>query len=84
MRRRHTIALGNSHDLTLYYVKGTATAAGTPWTVTAYVDGNATGNSTTLNFDTSGNLITTPAPTLSVSYTASYGQWLFLPDCLDG
>lgn len=62
-------SLGNSHDLTLYYVKGTATAAGTPWTVTAYVDGNPTGNSTTLNFDTSGNLITTPAPTLSVSYT---------------
>jgi flagellar hook protein FlgE len=62
-------SLGNQHNLTLYYVKGTATTTGTPWTVTAYVDGSpaTTPNTYTMNYDTSGNLTnTTP---FSVTYS---------------
>jgi len=62
-------SLGNQHNLTLYYVKGTATTSGTPWTVTAYVDGSpaTTPNTYTMNYDTSGKLTTTTP--FSVSYT---------------
>lgn len=60
--------LGNPQSLTIYYNKGTPTAAGTDWTATPYVNGAAAGAAFTLHFDTSGALTTTPAK-LAVSYT---------------
>ncbi|WP_159875646.1 MULTISPECIES: flagellar hook protein FlgE [Aquitalea] len=69
-------SLGNQHNLTLYYVKGTATATGTPWTVTAYVDGNpASGTNTyTMNYDTSGNLTNTTPFSVTFSPTPVNGS----------
>lgn len=69
-------SLGNQHNLTMYYVKGTPTASGTPWTVTAYVDGSpASGTNTyTLNYDTSGNLTNTSPFTVSFSPTPVNGS----------
>jgi flagellar hook protein FlgE len=67
-------SLGNSHSLTLYYVKNAATTSGTTWDVTSYVDGTATGNTTKLGFTTAGALDTSGslggATTLGVSYNA--------------
>lgn len=69
-------SLGNQHNLTLYYVKGTPTATGTPWTVTAYVDGNAatTPNTYTMNYDTSGNLTNTTPFSVTFSPTPVNGS----------
>ncbi|MGA3028325.1 MAG: flagellar hook-basal body complex protein [Bryobacteraceae bacterium] len=50
-------AQGGTHTLTLNFTKGTAAGS---WTLTAQVDGQATPGSTTLQFDSSGNL-TSPA-----------------------
>jgi len=63
-------SLGNPHNLTMYYVKGAAATSGTDWTATAYVDGVATGQTTSLNFNTSGAL-TNPTPPFSIAYTPS-------------
>jgi flagellar hook protein FlgE len=63
-------SLGNPHNLTLYYTKGTPTGSGTNWDVSAYVDGVATGSTTTLNFNTSGSLTNSPS-TFGVTYTPS-------------
>ncbi|TDR79915.1 flagellar hook protein FlgE [Paludibacterium purpuratum] len=65
-------SLGNAHNLTIYYVKGTPTAAGTPWTAYTYVDGSATATpSYSIGFNTSGALdaATTAAQPLAVSFT---------------
>lgn len=69
-------SLGNQHNLTLYYVKGTATTTGTPWTVTAYVDGSpASGTNTyTMNYDTSGNLTNTTPFSVTFSPTPVNGS----------
>ncbi|NWK79135.1 flagellar hook protein FlgE [Aquitalea sp. LB_tupeE] len=69
-------SLGNQHNLTLYYVKGTATTSGTPWTVTAYVDGNpaTTPNTYTMNYDTSGNLTNTTPFSVTFSPTPVNGS----------
>jgi flagellar hook protein FlgE len=69
-------SLGNQHNLTLYYVKGTATTTGTPWTVTAYVDGNpaTTPNTYTMNYDTSGNLTNTTPFSVTFSPTPVNGS----------
>jgi len=66
-------SLGNQHNMTMYYVLDSQSATGSQWTATAYVDGVAatSPNSTTLNFNTSGQLTTSAADpgTLSVSFT---------------
>ncbi|RMC96213.1 flagellar hook protein FlgE [Aquitalea palustris] len=69
-------SLGNQHNLTLYYVKGTATTTGTPWTVTAYVDGSpASGTNTyTMNYDTKGNLTNTTPFSVTFSPTPVNGS----------
>lgn len=69
-------SLGNQHNLTLYYVKGTATTTGTPWTVTAYVDGSpaTTPNTYTMNYDTSGNLTNTTPFSVTFSPTPVNGS----------
>lgn len=69
-------SLGNQHNLTLYYVKGTPTATGTPWTVTAYVDGSpASGTNTyTMNYDTNGNLTNTTPFSVTFSPTPVNGS----------
>ena len=69
-------SLGNQHNLTLYYVKGTATTTGTPWTVTAYVDGNpaTTPNTYTMNYGTSGNLTNTTPFSVTFSPTPVNGS----------
>lgn len=66
-------SLGNAHNLTMYYVKGTPTAAGTPWTATAYVDGTAAG-SYSINFDTSGKMTTTMPLTVTYTPTTANGS----------
>jgi flagellar hook protein FlgE len=70
---RQTIddAQGQTHTLTLDFTKGTT--AGT-WTLTAQVDGQAAQGSTTLQFDSSGNL-TSPS---SVTIDAN-GQTIAMP-----
>lgn len=45
-------SLGNSHQMTLYYLKTTAAAASTTWSVYAYVDGTGAGNQ--LDLDAAG------------------------------
>lgn len=66
-------SLGNAHNLTMYYVKGTPTAGGTPWTATAYVDGAAAG-SYAINFDTSGKMTTTMPLTVTYTPTSANGS----------
>lgn len=69
-------SLGNQHNVTLYYIKGTPTTSGTPWTVQAYVDGNpATApNTYTMNYDTSGNLTNTTPFSITFSPTPVNGS----------
>lgn len=70
-------SLGNSHNLTLYYVKGSPSSSGTSWNVSSYVDGVSTGNSYTMNFDTTGKLTnTTP---FAVTYSAAAANGATVP-----
>ncbi|WP_019100832.1 flagellar hook protein FlgE, partial [Chromobacterium haemolyticum] len=68
-------SLGNPHQVTMYYVAGTPTAAGRTWTATAYVDGNPANNTPpnsnnfSLTFNTSG-VLTTPGP-FNINFTPS-------------
>lgn len=53
-------SLGNTHDLSLYFVKGTPTATGTDWTVTPFIDGKTVTSPSgpqTLSFGTDGTLL---------------------------
>ena len=62
-------SLGNAHNLTLYYAAAApVTGVGTTWTVTPYMDGNATGQTGSLVYNTDGTL-NPLTQTLAVSYT---------------
>ncbi|MBI3146717.1 MAG: flagellar hook protein FlgE [Pseudogulbenkiania sp.] len=76
-------SLGNTHNLTLYFVKSAPTATGIDWTAYAYADGSpvAAPSTATLNFDTQGQLTTTTP--FSVAFTPSPVNGSITPVSLD-
>src|SRR5581483_1322488 len=81
--------LGNEHVLSLYVIKN---ATANQWQVYGQVDGTAlanadigagAGNPITLNFDSSGNLVTPPSMPLNVSLTVTTGAVSPLPFTFD-
>ncbi|WP_024302274.1 flagellar hook protein FlgE [Pseudogulbenkiania sp. MAI-1] len=70
-------SLGNTHDLSFYFIKGTPTATGTDWTVTPFIDGTAVSSPATpqtLSFDTDGNLVSGGAFSVSYDVTPPNGS----------
>ncbi len=64
-------SLGNPHTLSLYFQKTGASTTGSTWNVYAYLNNNLTTQvgSTTLNFDTNGNLTSGSPMALSITLT---------------
>ena len=65
-------SLGNPHTLSFYFQKTNESSTGSTWNVSVYQDNNSTKvGSSTLNFDTNGNL--TSGSTFTLSLTLSNG-----------
>lgn len=74
-------SLGNAHTLTLFFQNASTGSGGETWNWTATLDGSATGlsgNSGTLGFDTSGNLISGGVPSTPLTATPAGAQPLSL------